>query len=268
MKQKTFDRIATIVYDEAGIVLKKGKEALVKSRLSKRMRSLNINTYEEYLDYLIADKSGTEMILLLDVISTNLTSFYRESTHFTLFSEYLNQWLSEGQRRLRVWCAAASTGEEPYTIAMTASECIQQKSVDFKILATDISTKVLKKCVEGIYTDDRIQSIPKNLRLKYFKKESGTGQSTLYSASSSIKSQILFRRLNLVNIPYPMKGPMDVVFCRNVMIYFDNSTRAKIIQDITRLLKPGGILFIGHSESLTALNTSLKAISPAAYIKI
>ncbi len=266
MDTKTFQKFREIVYSNSGINLSSSKEAMVSSRVSKRMRELGITEPHHYLHYLLKDDSGDEIIKFLDVISTNVTSFYREQEHFEFLAEVASQWIHNGQSSVRIWCAAASTGEEPYTIAMSLLSAAGDKDVDIKILATDISTRALAKAQTGKYSSATMTAVPKHYRKKYFfvHKE---GDQTFYIAKDVLKSIIVFRRLNLSKPPFPMKGPLDTVFCRNVMIYFDNQTRAKLIAEIDHLLKTEGYLITGHAESLTSIQTNLQCVRPSVYQK-
>jgi len=215
------------------------------------------------LSYVAQDTSGAELVSLIDAISTNVTSFFREPSHFDFLSEVVSQWFDQGQRRFRFWSAAASSGEEPYSMAITLLEALRSREANTRILATDISTKVLDQCREGIYRADKLDKMPPVLRERYFDRSAnGT-----YTAKSILKTLILFRRLNLATPPFPMRGPLDVVFCRNVMIYFDNTVRHGLLNEIHRLLKPGGYLIVGHTESLTGMISHFKSVRPSIYIK-
>lgn len=264
MDQSTYNVFRQIIHEKAGIALGPGKQALVHARLAKRLRKLCLPDYDSYLRYLLEEESGEEIVQLLDVISTNTTSFFRESVHFELLTAILQEWLQNGKRRFRIWCAAASTGEEPYTLSMVAQEVFGTTPVDFRILATDISTKVLRVCRLGEYPLEKMGGIPDMMRRKYFVPSATNG---VLSASPLLRAPLTFARLNLMETPYPMTGPFDVVFCRNVMIYFDQDGRKKFVDQAHRLLAPGGYLFSGHSESLTGLVTGLKAIKPSVYQK-
>ncbi|MEA1996635.1 MAG: protein-glutamate O-methyltransferase [Gemmatimonadota bacterium] len=266
MDPKTFNALRSLVYEKSGISLGDNKKALVCSRIGKRIRQLGLDDFKDYLKYLNSDEKGREVVELLDVISTNVTNFFREPKHFEVLSSLLKKWAGAGQRRFRIWCAASSTGEEPYTIAMTVREALNDVS-DTKILATDISTQVLEKAVKGVYEERHVEKIPGYLLSRYFKKIRRGDSEGLYEASQSLKQMLTFRRLNLNVTPYPLKGPLDVVFIRNVMIYFDNQVRAKVLKDMYRLLKPGGYLMVGHSESLTGLVSEFKSVMPSVYIK-
>ena len=267
MDKKTFKAIREIVYERSGISLSESKEALVRARVGKRMRALGIASHKDFLDKVLADQSGEEIVLLLDAISTNVTSFFREDNHFDFIREVFGGWLESGQRRFRFWSAACSTGEEPYTLAMVLHDTASSFSnVDIKILATDISTGVLAKCIEGRYEAAKLKKVPKALLNKYFEKEK-QADSVYYNVRPILKNMLVVRRLNLSQPPFPMRGPMDNVFCRNVMIYFDNVVRKRLLDDIYRLLKPGGYLMVGHAESLTGMVSDFKSVRPAVYTK-
>lgn len=266
MDRKTFDALRDLVYRHCGIALSDQKESLVSARIAKRLRALGLNDYKEYLNLVENDASGEETVQMLDAISTNVTSFYREPDHFKFLTEAMTRWQNEGQTRFRIWCAASSTGEEPYTLSMTLSETPRASACDMKILATDISTRVLGLASAGVYGEKHIQGVPNALRDKYFERKSGSSGVT-YTAKPSIRSRLVFRRLNLATPPFPMSGPLDVIFCRNVMIYFDNVVRSRLLEEMYRLLKPGGHLIVGHAESLTGLMSKFKAVRPSAYVK-
>ena len=264
MDKQTFESFRSVVYEMSGITLGPQKEALVSARVGKRMRALQIPTHADYLEYVLKDQSGKEIVQLIDAISTNVTSFFREADHFDFLRNAIDKWRGAGQQRFRLWSAASSTGEEPYTIAMTMREA--GSGCDVKILATDISTRVLEHCRRAEYTGERVESVPRALRARYFTAFK-QGDASMYRVSDELKRLIVFRRLNLSAPPFPMKGPLDVVFCRNVMIYFDNQVRTRLLNEVYRLLKPGGYLMVGHAESLTGMVSEFKTVKPSIYIK-
>jgi chemotaxis protein methyltransferase CheR len=266
MDTATFDSLRTLIYDKAGIKLSDNKSALVAARVGKRMRELGIEDHHEYLDYLLKDENSGELVSFLDVISTNVTSFFRESAHFDILAGLIDEWIANGANRLRFWSAASSTGEEPYTMAMVILERLQRRNVDVKILATDLSTRVLEKCAEGIYPAEKTAPIPPAMLHTYFEERKGVRESE-FAAKQELKNLINFSRINLSKTPFPMTGPFDAVFCRNVMIYFDNTVRKNLLTEIYRLLKHGGYLFVGHAESLTGILSGFKAVRPSVYIK-
>jgi chemotaxis protein methyltransferase CheR len=266
MDKKIFEAFRNLVYERAGIALGEKKEALVAARLSKRMHSLNIPTYEEYYNYVNSDSDGTEIIKLLDSISTNVTHFFREHQHFDFIAHYIDKWYLAGQRKFRIWSAGCSSGEEPYTIAMTINETLRGKASDIRILATDLSTKILTEANEGIYSERDIEKIPEKFVRTYF-EQINIDNKIHYQIKSNCRALITFQRLNLTNTPFPMKGPFDLIFCRNVMIYFDNVMRKRLLEEFHRLLKTGGFLLVGHAESLTGMLSGLKSVKPSIYEK-
>lgn len=270
MKTTVFSRFRDLIHQQSGIDLVQGKETLLQSRISKRMRRLGLEQAEAYLDHIAQDRTGQEMIELLDAISTNVTYFFREADHFDHLASSLEKWVEQGQTRFRIWSAACSYGQEPYTIAMTALETFRQLGVtrpDLGILATDISTKVLSAASIGAYSPNDLEKVPLNCRDRYFEKTDLDGQRK-FQVLPELRRLVTFRRLNLSRPPFPMRGPLDAVFCRNVMIYFNVETRQNLVSEIERLLRPGGLLMIGHAESLMGLKTGLTAISPSVYQKV
>lgn len=259
----TFDRIRTLVSQRSGIVLRDDKATLVATRLHRRLRALGLSSAREYLVYLESDNSGAELTQLMDAMSTNVTYFFREPEHFELIAQLHQRWLAAGQRRFRYWSAAASSGEEPYTLAM----CLKGQGgppADVRILATDISTAVLERAMTGAYTATSVAEIPKPLLAEYFRRDpDGDG----YLIGEALRKLVLFRHLNLTELPFRLHGPLDVILCRNVMIYFDQELRARLVREFARLLKPGGCLIISHSESLAGIDAGLEMIRPSLYLK-
>jgi len=266
MDLETFNKFRKIVYEMSGIALADGKLAMVKARVGKRMRALKIHDDRKYLQYVMDDRSGHELINLLDAISINVTSFCREAIHFDIFKDLLLDWCRKGQTKFRIWSAASATGEEPYTLAMTALEALQGYKTDIKILATDISTEALADCQLGTYSKEKMDAVPALLREKYFFCHQ-QGGCLYYTVKPELKKIVVFKRLNLSTPPFPMRGPFDVVFCRNVMIYFDNRVRSNLLQEIARLLREGGYLMVGHAESLAGMLSGLKPVKPSVYIR-
>ena len=267
MEKKDYSDLRDFIYSKSGISLSENKESLVSARIGKRLRTLGLNTPREYINILKNETDEAELIQFLDVISTNVTFFYREAAHFKLLSEIIKKWYNGGQKQFKIWCAASSSGEEPYTLAMTCLNAVNNDSkVDIKILGTDISTRILKTASEGIYPELAMKDVPKANLNKYFLKQNIDG-AIFYKAAPKIRDIITFKRLNLSVTPYPLKGPIDIVFCRNVMIYFDNPIKTKLVAEVHRILRPEGYLMVGHSESLTGITTGFKVIQPAAYQK-
>jgi chemotaxis protein methyltransferase CheR len=268
MDAAVFRQLKQIAYDKAGIELRPGKESLVSARVNKRLRALGLESYREYMKVLDGGRNETELIQFLDVISTNFTNFYRERVHFEVLDKHLKDLASHDQRRFRIWCAAASSGEEPYTLAITVREALAGVQADAKILATDISTRVLMQAVRGMYPKKTVEPVPASLRKKYFDVRSDEAGESIFIVRDPLRELLAFKRLNLNETPYPMRGPLDAIFVRNVMIYFDDPMRQKVIDQMERLLAPGGLLFIGHSETLTTIKTSLKTQQVSVYRKV
>ena len=266
LSDKEFKRISEMVYSLCRINLHDGKKALVQARLNKRLRQLGIATYPEYLDLVESDETKRELTYMIDTLTTNLTFFFRESDHFDyLRDEILKKMDPRKDRKLRIWSAGCSSGEEAYTMAMVVREAIPDVNLmDALILATDISTRVLAVAREGTYSEARFRETPRDLRNKYFEKDSI--HKGFYKARPEIESLIRFRKLNLME-PWPMKQPLDVIFCRNVMIYFDKQTQNELVQRFFDALRPGGVFMVGHSESLTGIKHRFRYVRPTVYIK-
>lgn len=256
------ERIRAIVYERSGITLHEGKRQLVTARLHRRLRELGLSSYGDYLRALDRDTSGQELTTLLDAISTNFTSFFREPQHFAFLREQVFPELRQrGRPDPRVWCAAAATGEEPYTLAMTFVDGGFQP----RILASDISTKALAAATRAVYPAERARTVPPIWLPRYFEKGRGTQEGQVRIVAS-LRERIEFRRLNLLEIQ-TLEHTFPVIFCRNVMIYFDIPTRQRVVSMLERHLEPGGSLFVSHSESLTGITHGLRWAAPAVYRK-
>ena len=266
MDRETFDRFRALVYQRSGITLGENKQALVNARVAKRLRALGLADAKSYLEFVQRDDRNEEVVHLLDVISTNVTSFYREPDHFDFITQRFTEWLDDGQRRFRFWCAAASSGEEPYTLAMTLIEAAGGRGIDLKILGTDISTRMLEHCQAAEYPEERMEAVPSSLRARYFTRVKDNGSARLV-AGDALRRVTVFRRLNLAEPPFPMKGPLDAVFCRNVMIYFDDAVRRRLLADVYRLLRGDGFLLVGHTESLAGMVSDFRTVRPSIYRK-
>jgi len=271
LSESEFRKISDMVYTHCGINLHDGKKELVRARLAKRLRLGNFRTFPEYMRHVLEDKTGKEFSLLIDSISTNLTSFFREGRHFEFLKEkFLPQVLERKRKkrnfRIRAWSAGCSSGEEPYSIAITLHEAIAgQGRWDVKILATDISTRMLETARKGIYNKERIGPVPLLQRNKYLILRHQNGRKA-FEVSKSLRDAIIFKYLNLQQ-KWPITGPLDFIFCRNVMIYFDKPTQQHLISRFWDLLDSGGILFTGHSESLTGIKHRFSYIQPTIYMK-
>jgi chemotaxis protein methyltransferase CheR len=275
IEEKQFRKLCDMVYDHCGITLHDGKQELVRARVARQLRTKGLTNAAEYLDQVMADPDGEEFASLIDALSTNLTSFYRESSHFTYLSKTLLPKIIERKRairntRLRGWSAACSSGEEPYTLAITLLETLKgARAWDARILATDISRNVLKTATIGKYDAERVRSVPEPLRAKYFSEvegEAGSDGSQRLQVSREVRSVVTFNYLNLID-SWPFTGPFDFIFCRNVMIYFDKKTQEQLVNRFWNCLESGGVLFTGHSESLTGVSHKFQYVQPTIYMK-
>jgi chemotaxis protein methyltransferase CheR len=241
-----FSRVQTLIYERAGISLHDGKHAMVYSRLSRRLRETGYQSFKEYLNDLGA-LDAPEWQEFVNALTTNLTSFFRESHHF----EILDSHLSDAQRgrSWRIWCNAASTGEEPYSIAMTAVEALGERG-EFSLTASDIDSKVLATAAQGIYRVEALKGLSEERLSKFFLKGRGPNAG-LARVKQALRSKIQFVNVNLIRGDWPFREPFDLVFCRNVMIYFDQPTQRQVLERIHRAMAPGGLLFVGHAENFS-----------------
>jgi chemotaxis protein methyltransferase CheR len=260
-----FEKISEMMYRLSGIQLPPGKEGLVKTRLNKRLRALGMDSYDLYLRYVEEDGSRQELTSMIDLLTTNKTSFFREMQHFDFLQSEVFPDLFARSATARFWSAGCSSGEEPYSIAILGLEERPQLRADVRILATDISCRMLQKAEEALYNEEEVKPLPPQLRQKYFNVENRSA-SRLYRLAEGPRSLVRLAKLNLMQ-SWPMKGPFDVIFCRNVMIYFNRSTQQDLVSRFWQLLTPGGYFFVGHSESLTALAHKFQYIQPAIYRK-
>jgi len=256
-----FERVRKLIYQHAGISLSPVKQDMVYSRLARRLRATGKNTFGEYLDLL--ERGGTdEWERFVNSLTTNLTSFFREPHHFPIFADHLNKLGSK--RPIRIWCSAASTGEEPYSIAMTVLETFGTNVSHVSIFASDLDTNVLATAQKGVYPIDRVEKISPERLKRFFLK--GTGSQEGYvSVRPELKRLIEFQRVNLLEPNWPVRGPLDVIFCRNVMIYFDKPTQHKILSRFAPLMQPDGLMFAGHSESFLHAADLFKSLGKTVY---
>jgi chemotaxis protein methyltransferase CheR len=258
-----FQQISELAYQRFGLDLKRGKEALVASRLGKKLRKLGFATFAEYHRHVLADSTGDALIELIDALTTNHTSFLRERAHFEFLARAANEEFREVSM-LRVWSAACSSGEEPYSIAMCLADALAQTPArQFRIVATDISTRVLGTARRGVYPAARFDDVPEPWRRAYLLRGRGESQG-FYKVKPQLAQRIEFARLNFIE-PFPEQGLFHVIFCRNVMMYFDKATQQDIVQRLSGCLERGGYLFVGHSESLTGIQHVLHYVRPATY---
>jgi chemotaxis protein methyltransferase CheR len=240
-----FERIRAMLYKHSGIKLSDSKKDMVYSRLGRRLRATGLTSFQEYLAQ-IERGEDDEQEAFINALTTNLTAFFREPHHFPILKEHV---LGLHKRPLRLWCAASSTGEEPYTIAMTMIDAFGSYKPPVEIIATDIDTNVLNKAQAGIYALDRVEKLPPETLKKFFLKGSGNNIGSV-QVRKELRALISFRQLNLLDEHWPISGMFDVIFCRNVLIYFDKETQLKILKRFAPMLDAHGLLFVGHSESL------------------
>ncbi|WP_426107035.1 CheR family methyltransferase [Massilia sp. TSP1-1-2] len=256
-----FERVRTLIYQRAGISLADSKQEMVYSRLARRLRATGIVSFGRYLDDLEAGRLGEEWESFTNALTTNLTSFFREAHHFPLLAEHL---LKLREQPITIWCSAASTGEEPYSIAMTACEAFNTLTPPVQIIATDIDTNVLATGANGVYGIDRIDKMAGERAKRFFQRGKGE-QEGMVRVRSELRQLISFKQLNLLSDKWPLSGQFDVIFCRNVMIYFDKATQRKILARFVPLMKPNGLLFAGHSENFLYVSESLKLRGKTVY---
>jgi chemotaxis protein methyltransferase CheR len=240
-----FERVRKLIYEHAGIALSSAKQDMVYSRLARRLRETRLRTFGEYLALLErGDKAEWEKFV--NSLTTNLTSFFREPHHFPILAEHLKKL--QGRPSIKIWCCASSTGEEPYSIAMTVVEAFNSFNVPVSIVASDLDTSVLATAAKGVYTRDRVERLSPD-RLNRFFLKGGPGQEGTYAVRPELRRLVTFQRINLLEPNWSVRGPLDALFCRNVMIYFDKPTQYKILKRFAPLMDAGGLLFAGHSES-------------------
>lgn len=268
LTEEEFIKFRDIVYKESCINLADVKKILLQSRLIKRLRFLNLNSFSDYYDYLIANYDD-EKINFVNAITTNKTDFFRENDHFEFMKSYILPALeAKGEREIRIWSAGCSTGEEPYTIGITLFEYFKgRKAPLFKILATDIDTLVLEKGLEGVYTEEQVAAIEEKLLKEYFLKGKDDNKG-FFKIKDFLKNIVSFRRLNLLADDYPMKKKFDVIFCRNVIIYFDKDTQKKLFENFSRYLKDDGYLLVGHSENISNVTDKFYLAGRTIYKKV
>lgn len=267
MSDADFKEISEIAYKYTGIVLGPHKKDMVYGRLARRLRDVRLGSVAEYLN-LIRDERSEEVSRFINAITTNLTSFFRENHHFEFLADTVCNELKStnaSSKRIRIWSAGCSSGEEPYSIAMTMRDNFQLSGWDCKILATDLDSKVLSKGQQGVYGVERIETLSSAVKKKWFMHD--RNHPDIVKVKPELQELIRFKRLNLLE-PWPMKGPFDVIFCRNVVIYFNEETQTVLFNKYADMLKNGGYLVIGHSESLNRVTTRFKSIGKTIYQKI
>lgn len=261
-----FELFRHYIYDTIGIALNDNKASLVQGRLAKRLRELGFSSFEQYYDYILEDEA--EVWRVIDAISTNVTSFFRERSQWDYFRLHLQKLRQRGApKRLRIWSSACSSGEEPYSIAMFLAEnLVDFEEWDIKILATDISVEILKKAQRGVYSLKAVEGLPAPTLSRFFVRSQGNKGEILYKISNSIKEMVTFRIFNLIYGDFSLfRCSFDIIFCRNVMIYFDIPSQQALVGRFASLLESGSLLFVGHSEVLTKSKREFKLLQQSIY---
>jgi chemotaxis protein methyltransferase CheR len=271
MTDTEFRRLGDFIHQRCGIKMPASKKMMLQTRLQKRLRMRNFTTFTQYADYVFSGAADhEELFCMIDAVTTNKTDFFREPRHFDYMRAYVLSGRNGGapggfSRPMKFWSAGCSTGEEPYTLAMILAEhALASRSFDYAILGTDISTRVLNKAVKGIYAEDRVAPVPFDLKKKYLLKNR---KSNLLRIVPELRARVTFQRLNFMDENFPLGELFDVVFCRNVIIYFDRPTQEEIVGRICRYIAPGGYLFMGHSETLSGMRLPLEAVASTVYRK-
>lgn len=259
--QADFERTRTLLYKHSGISLSATKDQMVYSRLARRLRSLKLRSFADYFNYL--EQHEEEWQQFINALTTNLTAFFRESHHFDMLASHLRQHGHSG-RPLRIWCSASSTGEEPYSLAMTAVEALGSFTPNVEILASDIDTGVLATARQGVYLAERIEVLNGTRKKNFFLRGKGA-QAGKVRVRPELQALIEFRQINLLENNWDVEAGLDVIFCRNVMIYFDKPTQLRLLERMVRLLRPDGLFFAGHSESFVHATHLVKLIERTVY---
>jgi chemotaxis protein methyltransferase CheR len=269
ISKRNFDKLARFIYDYSGIKMPPTKLTMLEGRLRRRLRATHHSSFDDYCDFLF-DHGGLEQetVYLIDVVTTNKTDFFREAKHFEYMQlTALPALVAGGARKIRTWSSACSTGAEPYTMAMVLSEFVEERAgLSYSVLATDLSTDVLQTARRGIYPQDLVQPVPHDLQRKYVMTAKQPGRRDVRIAPS-LRSKVGFARMNLMDDKYPVGEPMQIIFCRNVLIYFDKPTQQGVLSRLCDCLADGGYMFIGHSESITGFDLPLKQVSNTVFQK-
>jgi chemotaxis protein methyltransferase CheR len=258
-----FERVRKLIYAKAGISLTIAKQDMVYSRLARRLRATGMNSFEQYLDKLEHSQGAAEWEGFVNALTTNLTSFFREPHHFPLLAQQLRD-IAARKKPINIWCCAASTGEEPYSIAMTVADTFPNGGPQISVFCSDLDTDVLATAERGVYASDRVDKIPPDQLKRYFNNGVGS-QAGSYIVKPELRRLLTFKRLNLLDPVWSVKGPLDVIFCRNVMIYFDKPTQYKILARFVPLLQPDGRLYAGHSESFLHAADLFRSLGKTVY---
>jgi chemotaxis protein methyltransferase CheR len=275
MSAAQFHRFSEFIMGHCGIKMPLSKKVMLEARLQKRLRTLGITTFKDYFDHLQRDSNGGELVHMLDAVTTNKTDFFREPSHFHyLIQTILPRFIHEQahslgiERPFRVWSAGCSTGEEPFTLAMVLKDFADQHPLfRFSILATDLSTRVLERAKTAIYDEERVSAVPVQMKQKYLLRSKDRNKGVVRIVPD-LRAAIQFQRLNLMDEAFSFSEPLDAIFCRNVIIYFDRETQARLLARLCRVLRTGGYLFLGHSESIHGFDLPLKRLVTTVHRKL
>ena len=273
LEDREFRKIASFVEDKVGIKMPDSKKLMMQSRLQSRLKALGLPSFQSYVNYVFSSEQtgNEEVILLIDAITTNLTHFYREPNHFNyMTTDAIPSLLKSGLTRLNIWSAGCSSGEEPYTLSMVTEEYKKANPdtwFDYSILATDVSTKVLQKARNAIYPMDSVKTIPMDIKKKYLLKGKDKEKPEV-RIKPEIRQKVQFQRLNFMDDDFGLAKAMNIIFCRNVLIYFDKPTQEAVIKKFMKYLTKGGYLFLGHSETIFNMDLPLKTVAPTVFQKI
>lgn len=271
MSGREFASLSRFIYEQCGIRMPEAKKTMLEGRLQKRLRVLGMKSFAEYIDYLFDPaENSQELVLMIDHVTTNKTDFFREPDHFDYLRERVLPawWEKYRTRRLMIWSAGCSTGQEPYTLAMVLQEfAANRPGFDFQILATDISTRVLEQARKAVYQEELLAPVPALFKTKYLLR-SKDRQSGLVRIVPQLRAKVRFRRLNFLDSDFGLREPLDIIFCRNVIIYFDRSTQVRLLHRFYEHMRPGGHIFMGHSETLNGLEVPLVSVASTVYRKL
>lgn len=272
MPDAVFEKLSAFIYKQYGIKMPPVKKVMLQSRLQKRLRDMNMNSYEQYCDFLFSKEGeALELVHMIDVVTTNKTDFFREPAHFDFMQQVvLPEFVARNRQKttMKLWSAGCSSGEEVYTLAIVLSDFMEtNKNLDFSIFGTDISTRILQKAVDAIYTEERAANIPIETKRKYFLKSKDRERPTV-RLIPEIRKKAYYQRLNFMDDSYGVHETFDVIFCRNVLIYFDREAQTNVINRLCTHLKTGGYFFLGHSESITGMKVPLVQLKPTVFMKV
>jgi chemotaxis protein methyltransferase CheR len=272
MPDSVFERLSSFIYKQYGIKMPPAKKVMLQSRLQKRLREMQMNSYEEYCDFVFSKEGeALELVHMIDVVTTNKTDFFREPTHFDFLRQVvLPEFVAREKHKttLKIWSAGCSSGEEVYTLSIVLSDFMESnKKLDYSILGTDISTRILQKAIDAVYTEERIANIPLETKRKYFLR-SKDRNNPMVRVIPELRKKSYYQRLNFMDDSYNINETFDIIFCRNVLIYFDREIQQKVINKLCMNLKTGGYFFLGHSESITGMQLPLVQLKPTIFMKV